>query len=176
VWRPVRIPPPQSLWVVRCDKEVAQSQMRQQSIAVSSAGLRPKSDCSGQEQKQLYSKLQTRPLVRKSAKINKSANVERKSQGKRKNWSRVPDGFPAPRQTGWLTVGRKLTWTWTYINLIESPVTIPFGSCGIHTTWKRGQISFQRSMDNTRHDTPVPFTSFKVKGVVHFPFHGDINM
>jgi hypothetical protein len=33
-------------------------------MAVSSAGLRPKSDCSGKDQKQLYSKLQTRPLVR----------------------------------------------------------------------------------------------------------------
>jgi hypothetical protein len=29
-----------------------------------SAGLRPKSDCSGKAQKQLYSNLQTRPLVR----------------------------------------------------------------------------------------------------------------
>jgi hypothetical protein len=33
-------------------------------MVVSSAGLRPKSDCSGNFQKQLYSKLQTRPLVR----------------------------------------------------------------------------------------------------------------
>jgi hypothetical protein len=32
-----------------------------------SAGLRPKSDCSGKTQKQLYSKLQTRPLVREGA-------------------------------------------------------------------------------------------------------------
>jgi hypothetical protein len=30
---------------------------------LSSAGLRPKSDCSGKAQKQLYSNLQTRPLV-----------------------------------------------------------------------------------------------------------------
>jgi hypothetical protein len=34
---------------------------------VSSAGLRPKSDCSGKAQKQLYSKLQTHPLVREGA-------------------------------------------------------------------------------------------------------------
>jgi hypothetical protein len=34
---------------------------------VSSAGLRPKSDCSGKAQKQLYGKLQTRPLVREGA-------------------------------------------------------------------------------------------------------------
>jgi hypothetical protein len=32
-------------------------------MAVSSAGLRPKSDCSGKAQKQLYGKLQARPLV-----------------------------------------------------------------------------------------------------------------
>jgi hypothetical protein len=36
-------------------------------MAVSSAGLRPKSDCSGKAQKQFYSKLQTRPLVREGA-------------------------------------------------------------------------------------------------------------
>jgi hypothetical protein len=36
-------------------------------MAVSSAGLRPKSDCSGKAQKQLYSKLQTRPLAREGA-------------------------------------------------------------------------------------------------------------
>jgi hypothetical protein len=36
-------------------------------MAVSSAGLRPKSECSGKAQKQLYSKLQARPLVRESA-------------------------------------------------------------------------------------------------------------
>jgi hypothetical protein len=28
---------------------------------------------------------------------------------RKKKWSRVPDVFPAPRQTGQLTVGRKLT-------------------------------------------------------------------
>jgi hypothetical protein len=36
-------------------------------LAVSSAGLRPKSDCSGKVQNQLYSKLQTRPLIRGGA-------------------------------------------------------------------------------------------------------------
>jgi hypothetical protein len=36
-------------------------------MAMSSAGLRPKSDCSGKAQKELYSKLQTRPLVREGA-------------------------------------------------------------------------------------------------------------
>jgi hypothetical protein len=34
---------------------------------LSSAGLGPKSDCSDKAQKQLYSKLQTRPLVREGA-------------------------------------------------------------------------------------------------------------
>jgi hypothetical protein len=34
---------------------------------LSSALLRPTSDCSGKVQKQLYSKLQTRPLVREGA-------------------------------------------------------------------------------------------------------------
>jgi hypothetical protein len=33
-------------------------------MAVSSAGLQPKSDCCGKAQEQLHSKLQTRPLVR----------------------------------------------------------------------------------------------------------------
>jgi hypothetical protein len=36
-------------------------------MAVSSAGLRPKSDCSDKAQKQFYSKLRTRPLVREGA-------------------------------------------------------------------------------------------------------------
>jgi hypothetical protein len=39
-------------------------------MALSSAGLRLKSDCSGKAQKQYYSKLQTRPLVREGAKGN----------------------------------------------------------------------------------------------------------
>jgi hypothetical protein len=36
-------------------------------MAVSSAGLRLKCDCSGDAQKQFNSKLQTRPLVREDA-------------------------------------------------------------------------------------------------------------
>jgi hypothetical protein len=36
-------------------------------MAVSSAGLRPKSDCSGKAQKQFYSNLETRSLVREAA-------------------------------------------------------------------------------------------------------------
>jgi hypothetical protein len=36
-------------------------------VTLTSAGLRPKSDCSGKSQKQLYSNLQTRPLIREGA-------------------------------------------------------------------------------------------------------------
>jgi hypothetical protein len=36
-------------------------------MVVSSTGLGPESDCSGKAQQQLYSKLQTRPLVREGA-------------------------------------------------------------------------------------------------------------
>jgi hypothetical protein len=53
-------------------------------MVVISARLRPKSDCSGKVQKQLYSKLQTRPLVREGAKNNKHATVWRKFQVERK--------------------------------------------------------------------------------------------
>jgi hypothetical protein len=41
-------------------------------MVVSSAGLRPKSDCSGKAQKQLYSKLQTHPLVREGATLQET--------------------------------------------------------------------------------------------------------
>jgi hypothetical protein len=43
-------------------------------MAVSSVGLRPKSDCSGKAQKQLYSKLQTNPLVREGAPHQETSN------------------------------------------------------------------------------------------------------
>jgi hypothetical protein len=43
-------------------------------MVVSSVGLRPKSDCSGKAQKQLYSKLQTRPLVREDASHKETQN------------------------------------------------------------------------------------------------------
>jgi hypothetical protein len=39
--------------------------MGQSNMVVSSEGLQPKSDCSRKAQKQFYSKLQTRPLVRR---------------------------------------------------------------------------------------------------------------
>jgi hypothetical protein len=49
-------------------------------MAVSSEGLRLKCDCSGKAQKQLYSKLQTRFLVREDALIAKRRNCETKEE------------------------------------------------------------------------------------------------
>jgi hypothetical protein len=76
---------------------------------VSSAGLRPKSDCSGKAQKQLYSNLQTRPLVREGATNLQNRKCLKEISWRKKNWSQVPDGRLTPGQTGRLTVGRKLT-------------------------------------------------------------------
>jgi hypothetical protein len=50
-------------------------------MAVSSAGLRLKSDCSGKAQKQLYRKLRTRPLVREGATKLQTRNCLKKIQG-----------------------------------------------------------------------------------------------
>jgi hypothetical protein len=79
-------------------------------MAVSSAGLRLKSGCSGKAQKQLYSKLQSHPLVREGAPYKETHNSQ-----KTKIWSWAPDGSQTPRYTGRLTVGRKLTSTSTGI-------------------------------------------------------------
>jgi hypothetical protein len=57
--------------------------MRQQNKAVSSAGLRPKSDCSGKAQKQLYSNLQTRPLVREGATQLQTCNCLNEISGRK---------------------------------------------------------------------------------------------
>jgi hypothetical protein len=76
-------------------------------MAVSSVGLRLKCDCSGKAQKQLYSKLQTRFLVREDAFKAEQRNCPTKEE-KNKLWSRVPKGGPIPRFTGRLTVGRKI--------------------------------------------------------------------
>jgi hypothetical protein len=43
-------------------------------MAVGSAGLRPKCDCSGKAQKKLYTKLQTRPLVREGIPYQETHN------------------------------------------------------------------------------------------------------
>jgi hypothetical protein len=85
-------------------------------MAVSSAGLRPKSDCSDKAQKQLYSKLQTRPLVREGATLqnNKPATAKEISRRK-KSWLPDPDGCLTPRRTGRLIVGCKLTSNSTWV-------------------------------------------------------------
>jgi hypothetical protein len=80
---------------------------------VSSAGLRPKSGCSSKAQKQLYSNLQSRPLVREGATKLQTRNCLKEISRRKKNWSRVPDGRLTPGQTGRLTVGRNLAATAT---------------------------------------------------------------
>jgi hypothetical protein len=52
-------------------------------MVVSSEGLRPKSDCSDKDQKQLYSKLQTHPLIREGATLQETHNrqTENKKSG-----------------------------------------------------------------------------------------------
>jgi hypothetical protein len=55
----------------------------------------------------LYSKLQTRFLVREDALIAKRRNCETKEEEQDKIWSRIPKGRPIPRRTSRLTVGRK---------------------------------------------------------------------
>jgi hypothetical protein len=80
-------------------------------VAVRSAGLRPKSDCSGKAQKKLYSKF-TDPSSRQRGRY-KTTNPQL-SKGNFKEKEKLvagPDGLPAPRQTGRLTVGRILTST-----------------------------------------------------------------
>jgi hypothetical protein len=81
-------------------------------------GLRPKSDCSGKAQKQLYSNLQTRPLVREGITKLQTRNCLKEISRRKKNWSQVPDGRLTPGQTGPLTVGHKLTATATYSYII----------------------------------------------------------
>jgi hypothetical protein len=76
---------------------------------MSSAGLRPKSDCSGKAHKQLYNNLQTRPLVREGATKLQIRNCLKEISRRKKNWSQVPDGRLTPGQTGRLTVSRKFT-------------------------------------------------------------------
>jgi hypothetical protein len=78
-------------------------------MAVSFAGLRLKSDCSGKVQKQLYSKLQTHPHVREGAteitnpQLSEGNFMEKEKLVAGARW--VADNI----QTGRLTVGRKLT-------------------------------------------------------------------
>jgi hypothetical protein len=78
---------------------------------VSSAGLRPKSDCSGKAQKQLHSNLQTCPLVREGSTNLQNRKCLKEISRRKKNWSRVPDGH--------LNVGCKLTHSLTHRYLEE---------------------------------------------------------
>jgi hypothetical protein len=64
-------------------------------------------------QEQLYSNLQTRPLVREGATKLQTRNCLKEISRRKKNWSQVPDGRLTPGQTDRLTVGRKLTATAT---------------------------------------------------------------
>jgi hypothetical protein len=64
-------------------------------------------------QKQLYSNLQTRPLVRKGVTNLQNRKCRKEISRRKKNWSQVPDGRLTPGQTGRLTVGRKLTHSLT---------------------------------------------------------------
>jgi hypothetical protein len=74
-------------------------------MVVSSEGLLPKSDCSGKAQKQFYSKLQTRPLVREGATNNKHADVWKEFQGERKIGQRSQMGaWHQDRLADWLSV------------------------------------------------------------------------
>jgi hypothetical protein len=56
-------------------------------MVVSSAGLGPKSVCSDKAQKQLYSKLQTRPLVREGATKLHTLNCLKEISRSKENWS-----------------------------------------------------------------------------------------
>jgi hypothetical protein len=71
------------------------------------------SDCSGKAQKQLYSNLQTRPLVREGATNLQTRKCRKEISRRKKNRSQVPDGRLTPGQTGRLIVGRKLTHSLT---------------------------------------------------------------
>jgi hypothetical protein len=92
---------------------------------MSSVGLRSKSDCSGKAQKQLYSNLQTRPLVREGATKLQTRNCLKEISRRKRNWSQVPGGRLTSGQTGQPTVGRKLTATATVDRLCGLVVRVP---------------------------------------------------
>jgi hypothetical protein len=58
----------------------------------------------GTSTKELYSNLQTCPLVREGAKKLQTRNCLKEISRRKKNWSQVPDGRLTPGQTGRLTV------------------------------------------------------------------------
>jgi hypothetical protein len=75
-------------------------------MVVSSAGLGPKSDCSGKAQKQLYEYI-TDPFSRQRGRAERQET--RSCQTVKEIWSWTPDGSPTPRLTGRLTLNRNLT-------------------------------------------------------------------
>jgi hypothetical protein len=70
-------------------------------MAVSSAGLRPKSVISGKYQKQLHSKLQTCPLVREGATKEQTRNCLKKISRREKRLVTGPSWVPGTK-TDWL--------------------------------------------------------------------------
>jgi hypothetical protein len=65
-------------------------------------------------QKQLYSKLQTRPLVREGATKEQTRSCLKEISSRKKIWSRVPDGRLTPRQTDRLTFGLKFNFNFNF--------------------------------------------------------------
>jgi hypothetical protein len=75
-----------------------------------SAGLRPKSDCSGKAQKQLFSNLQTRPL---GATKLQTSNCLNEISRRKQTLVNCPRLGSIPRHTDWLIVSRNVTLTLT---------------------------------------------------------------
>jgi hypothetical protein len=71
-------------------------------MALSSAGLRPKSDCSGKAQKQLYSELQTRALVREGATNYQNRQLSKGHFKEKKKLVAAPRWVPDTK-TDWQT-------------------------------------------------------------------------
>jgi hypothetical protein len=82
-------------------------------MAVNYAGLRPKSDCSGKAQMQLYSKLQTITLVREGIQNFKKTQLSEENFKEKVKLVAGSRWALTPRLTGRLTVGRNVTSTST---------------------------------------------------------------
>jgi hypothetical protein len=93
-----------------------ESQLRQQNKAVSSAGLRPKSGCSGKAQEQLYSNLQTLSLVREGATKLQTCNCLNEISRRKQTLVNCPRLGSIPSYTDWLTVSRNVTLTLTWLS------------------------------------------------------------
>jgi hypothetical protein len=64
---------------------------------------------------------------------NKHATVLKEISRRKENWSRVPDGRLTPRQTGRLTVARKLTSTSTVVSVPSEPMYLKASSMLLNT-------------------------------------------